>query len=198
MSILPCSILNRIVLMYEEDIIKDKYALYSNITHKKTGYRKRKKPVTTSQKLFMKFIWTLFLSSLHVILANCQASTLTTLIFLLYLAKSNCENANRGTFQISRRLTLRISKQMSTLVSTLSPVLQSSTSGTSLVVNDLLTYVFDAHKNHPADTIKQNVLNFYSSTAIHDAIGVPHCGTPMRDISPNSQSDVVPTRAPEN
>ena len=92
-----------------------------------------------------------------------------TRIYYLYLAKSNCENANRGTFQTSRRLTLRISKQMSTLVSTLSPVLQSSTSGTSLVVNELLTYVFDAHKNHPAETIKQNVLNFYSSTAIHDA-----------------------------
>ena len=43
------------------------------------------------------------------------------------------------------------------------------TSGTALVVNELLTYVFDAHNNHPADTIKQNVLNFYSSTAIHDA-----------------------------
>ena len=43
------------------------------------------------------------------------------------------------------------------------------TSGTSLVVNELLTYVFDAHNNHPADTIKQNVLNFYSSTAMHDA-----------------------------
>ena len=43
------------------------------------------------------------------------------------------------------------------------------TSGTSLVVNELFTYVFDAHNNNPADTIKQNVLNFYSSTAIHDA-----------------------------
>ena len=42
-------------------------------------------------------------------------------------------------------------------------------SGTFLVVNELLTYVFDAHTNHPADTIKQNVLNFYSNTAIHDA-----------------------------
>ena len=44
-----------------------------------------------------------------------------------------------------------------------------TSSGTSLIVNELLTYVFDAHTNHPADTIKQNVLNFYSNTAIHDA-----------------------------
>ena len=36
-----------------------------------------------------------------------------------------------------------------------------TSSGTSLIVNELLTYVFDAHTNHPADTIKQNVLNFY-------------------------------------
>ena len=43
------------------------------------------------------------------------------------------------------------------------------TSGTALVVDELFTYVFDAHNNHPADTIKQNVLNFYSTTAIHDA-----------------------------
>ena len=36
-------------------------------------------------------------------------------------------------------------------------------------IQDGDTYVFDAHTNHPADTIKQNVLNFYSTSAIHDA-----------------------------
>ena len=39
----------------------------------------------------------------------------------------------------------------------------------SSIVNELLTYVFDAYTNHPADCIKQNVLNFYSDAAIHDA-----------------------------
>ena len=29
--------------------------------------------------------------------------------------------------------------------------------------------MFHAHDNHPADCIKQNVLNFYSDAAIHDA-----------------------------
>ena len=36
----------------------------------------------------------------------------------------------------------------------------------SSIVNELLTYVFDAYTNHPADCIKPNVLNFYSDDAI--------------------------------
>ena len=40
---------------------------------------------------------------------------------------------------------------------------------TSLVVNELVTYVFDAYNNHPVDVVVQRVLDFYADIAIHDA-----------------------------